>query len=1503
MTISPLKYQAPTPTGQPIFSVQPKPPEFLDFLKPENVTNKLTSLGFPTYTPPVTPVPLKVSEPLNKYQNLTDLIQGPSLALGKFLIEPTWNFLSSGAELITGKPLPKLTIPALTKNIGNYAEGSSYQQKYQEAINSGVPEKEAYKNTLIGGIMDAVALAEPIQGGLREGLLRFAPEKLITPSVESVSKESLFDYFSGRKTPEQLGFTPQINNQIREKMASMTTQEKAQFLQGFDLLDAKPSTLGKIFGVDEEQAKNILSDVYNGPLRQASAGALPGYMKFEPNPQSGFMDLGFGEPRRGKPIGFGNNQDLGFPAKPAESSIPKDLEPLAAEARKYKSAEEFINSFKITDQSNPNSSLSPLVNNIGIENFGGKGVFQLPRVNTNPTAVASWEEKIKTGENPIIYTGGLSPRLIDGNNRLQAYKNLGFKEVPVVQEQQLKDLYNETKSRVGIHSNKDVNKPIDFYNKAVGETPISKSQQVENSAETAKNFKPGENFGPRNQDLTPTQLIDKEIAKGNVRVVSRDNTDIYQIKKGEKWVNTRGEDDALQKLSGKPKPKAEPKPKVYAPKDQEKLDFNKAQLENVREILQNHPAKPLLPFLKEGDFQDFKNPDLAETPKEVAKIKAKNKEIINAAEKAFQDNPELHNKFDNPDTIRKVIEEYRNHRDVEKTLLATKKDLNTNLVPLLDENKVEAEILRNLKDEAVKERRRQLEKAQKKINETHIQKEERKSKINSEITKPIDNRKLNTIKPKYSLDEDTRGIYEKFSKKINEAKVVGLKYTNKFTEEDKLGPEAYDQYQLIGDAPHQKEIQDILSKLYKYAQDNGFPELPHRKNYLPQMYKGTHDKIPPLEIRKKLAEDRLKKEGASPEEIKKYVDQMVDSEDQSVHLKKNGFFQKYKFFTSYAEAREYGYLPKYTKMSELLGVYNKLILETTAARTFIEDLTSAGKIVPEQVAPYDWQPIKYGPQGIRGYWASPKISNFIDGIFRGHENMGLTDTITSGVANLSRFGQNLALSGGIPMSSFNFFSAGILNKELMRGNLKAFNSFTTSNSDKATVESLQKDYKYIEMMAQNGIPFRSIAGVPKENYENIKTKWGKFTKGVKEKPLSPSSYSPFFQIVGDSIDNVFGKKTFDNFLPLLNVQVFRDSYNSLIKSGVDDKLAQSTAARLTSLSQGILEDLGRSTLTQDRLTATFFAPVYRESIIGVLTNTLKSVTTEIKNPLYRFNRHFFAGLVIALGVYNLINEKLNGHSTWDNPQGHEVDLRIPLPNGQVAYIPFMPGFLAMPRSIIGAIKGIWQGDVKKAVDQGAQNLSMVVKTTFDVLTNNNYFGNPIYNDTDSRATKISKVAKYVGLEFDHPYIKELVNQLTDKPKPLYQSILTATELPIKFSTQSKENTSAFYNAIADKAAKNKEAKDSVSTIRDKVIELAKQGKKEEVLKLVKDFTPEQIKLYKQLNTEAKTKNTQQAEQQMLPTILKVRELIKKGDKKGVAELVKNFTPEDIRIYKLASSKI
>ena len=99
----------------------------------------------------------------------------------------------------------------------------------------------------------------------------------------------------------------------------------------------------------------------------------------------------------------------------------------------------------------------------------------------------------------------------------------------------------------------------------------------------------------------------------------------------------------------------------------------------VEENIDQMPGKKLQKFIsrKEGEFLDFKEPDLAKTPAEKQRIIEQNKRILRGAETAFEGTAQS-DLFDDPDTIRKAIEDYQTARtqlaDLKKTVADLRKE-------------------------------------------------------------------------------------------------------------------------------------------------------------------------------------------------------------------------------------------------------------------------------------------------------------------------------------------------------------------------------------------------------------------------------------------------------------------------------------------------------------------------------------------------------------------------------------------------------------------------------------------------------------------------------------------------------------------------------------------------------------------------------------------------------------------------------------------------------------
>lgn len=217
--------------------------------------------------------------------------------------------------------------------------------------------------------------------------------------------------------------------------------------------------------------------------------------------------------------------------------------PLHQEARKYKSAEEFAQS--ITDSSMgaigrkyegvPTTNRPITDFNLGEQKIGKVNRTQRK---TSPASVDGWIEKIKNGERPpVVVREGLSPSqewIQDGHNRLAAYQQLGFKEVPTINKSQLTKIHQEATTK----------KPrtADDYNKKLPEKlKMKHPKEAEQLESHAKKSSPKEMESrvyermkeelPENMrdELTYSRMNLKEDAEKAVKMIANDRDKALRI--------------------------------------------------------------------------------------------------------------------------------------------------------------------------------------------------------------------------------------------------------------------------------------------------------------------------------------------------------------------------------------------------------------------------------------------------------------------------------------------------------------------------------------------------------------------------------------------------------------------------------------------------------------------------------------------------------------------------------------------------------------------------------------------------------------------------------------------------------------------------------------------------------------------------------------------------------------------------------------------------------------
>jgi len=752
-------------------------------------------------------------------------------------------------------------------------------------------------------------------------------------------------------------------------------------------------------------------------------------------------------------------------------------------------------------------------------------------------------------------------------------------------------------------------------------------------------------------------------------------------------------------------------------------------------------------------------------------------------------------------------------------------------------------------------------------------------------------RNLNPLK---FINENTAEIFRDW----NSGRITGRELANETARTIKIEGDGMDlihKYQAGENVPQKEQIQKIFDDLRDEAISRGI-EVPYRKNYIPQVYKGG-----PRDIQKAIL-DYLSEHGVHDEMAMDYVNGVKPLPDEvASRLKLSTSFEKERVFANYRTAQEYGLKPKYDKISDLAAHYRGELEKAITNRKLIDDLKADGSILPDKYAPKEWQVLNTQFTGNAGTYRAPaNVAKVVNDIFSDPNLGGLLSMGAKTLATASKMMQEIVLSAGLPNTTINFFAIGQLIKEITAGNFKAVNAFIRANLNSATA-------KYFTAHEQ------TIMDMAKENID-ITNRIGTFGQ---QSMLDLLKDKEFKKLIGHGLDIAFGKKTFESFMPMMQIQLFED----IVKATGNKKLAGQVVRANFGLNT---DSFARGELTQDVLSAVFFAPRFRESIIRSLFNTGKSGWEVLRyigtaggkkiDPGLSRNIRLLVGMILTYGIYNVINKQQTGHYMWDNPTGRNFALGIPRDNGEIIYVEFMPSYLAFARNMATGAIATGKGDFSMATQKFGTVFSMPVKLISELVSKSDYFGNPIYEETDTGLEKIHKMAAYAGLSVNHPYIKEAVSYLPDSaekfitgknkdPKPLYQSLVVALELPLKFSTKDKESTSAFHDALDAKTKENATIKKKYVDLYEKNKKLDAAGKSAEADANYKALTKEEKVIYKEIVSNEKSRATVKREGELYDLVVSAKKLDAEGKSNEADALYNNLSKEDKRIYKLVVNRI
>lgn len=818
--------------------------------------------------------------------------------------------------------------------------------------------------------------------------------------------------------------------------------------------------------------------------------------------------------------------------------------------------------------------------------------------------------------------------------------------------------------------------------------------------------------------------------------------------------------------------------------------------------------------------------------------------------------------------------------------------------------------------------------------ETAIKDAARKARKSTGLAKKF----RETFFPIRETDEVTQRIYHTWQTKKLAAKEMANQTIEDFK---KQGYKVQDDLDIIFDYQAGNPIPWIrnhLDSMWTEATRRGL-EVPYKQDYFPQVYRES-----PRVIREKIAEYIRDNSKMTKEEIEAYLDGDAElPETLAIRLKMRPFFERTRFFPDYKTAMRYGLHPKFDSILEHFAYYREEMERVIANKDMIDDFIKEFKFLDTHDAPDGWEFVKLPGNNRRQWMASPNLATALNKQFALDPDMTLIQYFMKIGARLSNTMTNVSLSGGIPNTPINYFAFGQLYKALTTAlgtaakldfpasaaELRAARAWIRTFSDARSIKWLDQNKEYIRMMGEEGIRIDNRIGVYDEFYnathkiftkKNIKEIGNSLTTGLKNllglmskekrKALfgtdEKGAISKLVQDIGDSqagerlaegFDYAFGRKTFRSFLPQMQIEIFKSAYDAAVKGGLPKEAAQQFAGNLVKNEFGIILNEGRPMAVQNAIDTMIMAPRFREALLNFMINNAKAFTTQVRNPEFKQNRAFMFGAILTFALYQLINYSLNKEFTLENEEGRKFSIKTKLPNGDIAYIEFLPSVFATPRMVAQAGMAFAEGDLAEGSQKLGGLLSMPAARIIESFTNRDHFNRPIYKSTDSPAVKTVKAIGHVPAGFVHPYFREIGKYMADG-QPLYQALSIMAEIPVKYSNTEKELRSKYYEEQEEITAEKKAQLEKLRPTFEKIQAAKLEGNTAEAQKIVDALSEADYARYKQLVTQEKRIETLRRKPFILDLIKKNKALIEAGKPDEAQAKVDALSEEDYRLYKM-----
>jgi hypothetical protein len=532
-------------------------------------------------------------------------------------------------------------------------------------------------------------------------------------------------------------------------------------------------------------------------------------------------------------------------------------------------------------------------------------------------------------------------------------------------------------------------------------------------------------------------------------------------------------------------------------------------------------------------------------------------------------------------------------------------------------------------------------------------------------------------------------------------------------------------------------------------------------------------------------------------------------------------FSKGRAIPTYEEGIALGLNPKYDNPAQILYEYAKKFEDTKANIRFLRSLKDAGLVVDASVAdgksaffaitapgfPRSVSETFDGTKVVGNFFAPKDLAAFINRAFA-DESTGYMGMALSGGAKLASFAQDLFMSGGIPKTAVNAFSIAQATKEALAGRIVSpVMSFLRSMSGTHSEDFFRNNIDSIKEMQARGVPVQSTLTLDS---------LGEVTFGQKAftgaNPLDLATEHGAIEkskAIWNKVSTVWNKSmnepTFKRFMPMLQINLYNDIKRKAIGSGKSAEEAADIATGAVRNFYGIISSgtmARRTKLAKDSTGTAFFAPRYREAMINFWGKNVAALNpvsfsdgVGIKANYWLENQMNLRFVLGALATYvgmDYLNQRTYGRHMWENPEGKEDKLLIPAGEKTLG-VPFLSSIATVPRAMIREGAMLARGDVSGAfMDAGRTYASQLARPGFDILANENYYGQEITKETDTPGERFAKMGAHIAGSYSHPYMRTYIDRVA-KGDTNAESAAKALELPIRFYSTDKLASDEFWD--------------------------------------------------------------------------------------------------------------